>query len=290
MSLSLSIHLILPYLDGKDLKNVSLTCGDIYQRIVTLEARYFLECKDICPWSQPFDMSWKQLSEQLTPVQQFKQMPHLDLNLHEHSPFKSSPLSLLSESANGHFTLVEEEQLIQEELYDTLVPENALICDTMYQDPTRVKLEDSDDIFGKNSSCDDPFFNLTTGTRAQPIRQQLLPSPPQSPSKNVFSFFARNRQWTFSLPNPKKNEYRITAKAYTLTGCAVLVRSKSRWLLVLLEGKIQTTIALPILLTPIPACLTTSGAHIFIWEPLHTATSNLYVVTNNVLCGAEKGG
>lgn len=287
MSLAQITHLLLPHLTPLETNNLSLTSKELYKKVVSLEARYFLASKDICPWSQPFDLSWKDLSTQLTPPSQFKQIPHLDLNLHEHTPFRPSPLSLLSESQKGHFTLVEEEQLIQEELFDTLVPPTALVCDAMYQDPTRVRLDDfhNSSVFDK-TSYDDPFFNLTTGRRSNQTRHQIQTSP-QSPS-NVFTFFAKNRQWTFSLPSPKKNEYRITAKAYTLSGCAVLVKSKSRWLLVLLEAleidkqkKIQqTTIALPITLTPIPAALATSGAHIFIWEPLHTATSNLYVVTN----------
>ncbi|KAG5360857.1 hypothetical protein CJU89_3947 [Yarrowia sp. B02] len=275
MPLSKVIHLLQPYISPQDTTNLSLASKGLYRAVVSFEARYFLQSKDFCPWSQPFDLSWKQVSEQLVPPGKFKQIPHLDLNLHEHTPFRPSPLSLLSESAHGHFTLVEEEQLIQEELFDTLVPENALVCDAMYQDPTRVKLDDKKSVF--DDAFDNDHFDLTTGTRSKPLRQAQ--TSPQSPS-NVFSFFAKNRQWTFTLPSPKKNEYRVTAKAYTLSGCAVLVRSKSRWLLVLLEGKKQTTIALPIVLTPIPACLATSGAHIFIWEPLHTATSNLYVVTN----------
>ncbi|RDW26350.1 hypothetical protein B0I72DRAFT_176369 [Yarrowia lipolytica] len=271
------IHLVLPHLAAKDTKNLSLTSRDLYKTMVALEARHFLASKDICPWSQPFDLSWKQVAEQLIPPEKFKQIPHLDLNLHQHTPFRPSPLSLLSESAQGHFTLVEEEEFIHEELWDTLVPDSALICDAMYQDPTRVRLEQVQTSIFDNNSLDDPFFDLTTGTRAKTPRQTQ--TSPQSPS-NGFSFFAKNRQWTFTLPNPKKNEYRVTAKAYTLTGCAVLVKSKTRWLLVLLEEGKQTTIALPIALTPIPAGVATSGAHIFIWEPLHTATSNLYVVTN----------
>lgn len=286
MSLPQITPLLLPHLSPSDTNNLSLTSKDLYKSVVSFEARYFLACKDICPWSQPFDLGWKSLSEQLTPPEHFKQIPHLDLNLHEHTPFRPSPLSLLSDSQKGQFKLVEEEELIQDELFNTLVPESATICDAMYQDPSRVRLDDcQSSVFDTKNSYDDPFFNLTTGTRAKPADRQPPQTSPQSPS-NVFCFFAKNRQWTFSLPNPKKNEYRITAKAYTLTGCAVLVKTKSKWILVLLERleglkkTRQTTIALPITLTPIPAALATSGAHIFIWEPLHTATSNLYVVTN----------
>lgn len=276
MTLTTILPLILPYISPNDARNVSLTSSEHYKKIVRLEAKHFLKSKDICPWSQPFDLSWQQVSEQLIPIEQHKQTPHLDLNLHEHTPFRPSPLSLLSESAHGHFTLVEEEELIQQELYDTLVPENALICDAMYQDPTRVKLDEKNSIFDEKFESD-LLFNLTTGSRSKPLRP--VQTSPQSPS-NIFSFFAKNKQWTFTLPSPKKNEYRITAKAYTLSGCAVLVKSKSKWLLVLLEKGKQTTMALPLVVTPIPACLATSGSHIFIWEPLHTATSNLYVVTN----------
>lgn len=268
--------LLLPHLSADETRSVALACRSCYETVVNYEAKHFLAAKNICPWSQPFGQSWSELARDLVRPEEFRQIAHLDLNLHLHTPFRPSPLSLLSESANGHFSLVEEEQLIHGELIDVLMPPNARICDSASQNPARVKLENG------STSGTATTVDLTSGTLAAP---SPAPTPEPASPKSVFSFFGNGRNWTFTLPSPKRNEYRITARAYTISGCAVLVKSKSKWLLVILDPDMpQTVVSLPIALTAIPAALATSGAHIFIWEPLHTATSNLYVVTKPGTC------